>query len=931
MEDPCGIVPFRDNRVASRKAEEAGLRRYRAAGWLESMVGPLEIPPQPSEAEFVSRLRNGLVLCNLINKIQPGAVPRVINNHSHRLTLEAQPPPAYQYFENIRNFLVAVGELKLPAFEASDLERDTLESGSTSKIVDCILSLKSFHEWKMYSGGNGSCKFPKSPVVLNSSGKFFSHVTSSRSELCGRLGMPTGSKNQETNNEALLIKTLCERVFSSKENIDQNILSSLLSGVSVLPKCLFIQLLHCSWCLGNVNCNHGQILEAQEKELGGMKVLLSKMRTDVLSFHSQLQSDLTQLGSQVQGLSVSALGYSRAMKENRSLYNMLQDLKGSIRVYCRIRPGFDSEVESSIEFTGDDGSLRIADPSKPKDPQKIFQFNKVFPGTATQEEVYRDTQPLIRSVMDGYNVCIFAYGQTGSGKTHTMFGRSDACGADLGINYRALNDLFEISCSRSDAIKYEVRVQMVEIYNDQVRDLLGDDSSSTIEIRSCSGNGGLSLPDAALHAVKYPEDVRRLMRLGESNRVLCSTAINQRSSRSHSVLTVHVHGEEISGGAIYGRLHLVDLAGSERVDKSEVTGERLKEAQHINRSLSCLGDVMAALGQKNSHVPYRNCKLTQLLQDSLGGQAKTLMFAHVSPEADSYEETISTLRFAQRVSRVELGSATRNRESNEVRKLREQVEDLKKAMAAGRRGDVQRSEATTPPCAGQMSSGNRQAADETPNLASKSLTKQTPLRSRRLSLEGGVSHGRNPLPQARVSELTFLLQIRSSIPGPPSEEGQRPLPEEVCFSSQSRIPRLENGSRSTLQARTPEFSRNMAAETLEADGGLSWGQPRSRVKDVGSRGSQIRKSLQTFGRLINGDNRRSPRSIAFDRHLLRRNHHQNPPEKPSPVSRRQSLVSLPTPGARASRRSSLGGNPVPAETTSRRQSVGRCLCHPPDS
>jgi len=249
--------------------------------------------------------------------------------------------------------------------------------------------------------------------------------------------------------------------------------------------------------------------------------------------------------------------------------------------------------------------------------------------------VFLDTQPLIRSVLDGYNVCIFAYGQTGSGKTYTMSGPKNMTEQTQGVNYRALGDLFKLEQRRGTFI-YDIAVQMIEIYNEQVRDLLVTDGlNKRLEIRNNSQNG-LNVPDASLVRVASTMDVVELMNVGQKNRAVGATALNDRSSRSHSCLTVHVQGRDLtSGTTLRGCMHLVDLAGSERVDKSEVTGERLKEAQHINKSLSALGDVIASLAQKNAHVPYRNSKLTQLLQDSLGGQAKTLMFVHISPESDA--------------------------------------------------------------------------------------------------------------------------------------------------------------------------------------------------------------------------------------------------------------------------------------------------------
>ncbi|XP_059645872.1 kinesin-like protein KIN-14L [Cornus florida] len=770
MEDPTRRGQH-DLNLASRKAEEAAWRRFQATQWLDCLVGPLGISTQPSEREFISCLRNGLILCYAINKIQPGSVPKVVEIHlsTNSLTWDSQPLPAYQYFENVRNFLVAVEELKLPAFEASDLERDNLEVGSSTKVVDCILALKAYHEWKQTSGGNGIFKPPRSPLVMLSASRIHSRAPGAiSSDPCRRLEMSAVCEERETQKlEASIVSALAECMVDMKENIDNNLLASFHNADQdpvelfsrIMSSCLdehrqnkFPELeslsgdifgegssslacltstplensisigkhVCCRACLKKGNCNHWHLFQVQEKELSNIKELLSSTKREFKDLQSQLQSDLKQLGSQVQELSTAALGYHKVVKENRNLYNMVQDLKGNIQVYCRIRPSFSAGAKNVIDFIGDDGSLVVLDPSKShKDGRKVFQFSRVFGPTASQDEVFRDAEPLIRSVIDGYNVCILAYGQTGSGKTHTMCGPFGGSAKEPGINYLALNDLFELSNRRKDIIKYDIHVQMVEIYNEQVRDLLVEDSSSTkLEIRSCTSESGLNIPDATMHSVKSTTDAINLMKLGEVNRSVSSTAINNRSSRSHSILTVHVHGKDVSGSILRSCLHLVDLAGSERVDKSEVTGEGLKEAQYINRSLSCLGDVITALAQKNSHIPYRNSKLTLLLQNSLGGHAKTLMFAHVSPEGDSFGETMSTLKFAQRVSTVELGAARVNKESNEVMELKEQIENLKKALANK-----------------ETRSQHNKPRERTPSEKAKEMAENTPPRPQRLNIE----------------------------------------------------------------------------------------------------------------------------------------------------------------------------------------------------
>uniref|UniRef100_A0A0E0JG88 Kinesin-like protein n=1 Tax=Oryza punctata TaxID=4537 RepID=A0A0E0JG88_ORYPU len=819
-------VSFRDGRLASRKAEEAALRRHQAAIWLESMIGPFGLSRYPSEQEFVAAVRNGIVLCKAINKIQPGAVSKVVANAS----CDSQPSTAFQYFENIRNFLVAVQELKLPCFEASDLEKDNIDAGSVGKIVDCVISLKSYHEWKQRGGSNGPLKHLKSPLATRSA----SHVQSEYRQW----------KDFRSSN----------LFFNS-----------------------FLQ-----------------------KEL---KTMFQEVKVDFRTLKTQFQDDIIKLGAifgpsdNVQGLSKAALGYNQAVKENKSLYNMLQELRGNIRVFCRIRPLINSESISSIEHIGHDGSIMVCDPLKSQTTRKIFQFNKIFGPTTTQDEVYKETQSLVRSVMDGYNVCIFAYGQTGSGKTHTMCGPSGGLPSqDLGISYMALNDLFKTSTSREDV--------------------------------KTSSNGLLNLPDAKMCPVQSPSDVINLMLLGEKHRASSPTAMNHRSSRSHSILTVHVNGKDMSGNVTRSSLHLVDLAGSERVDRSEATGDRLKEAQHINKSLSCLGDVITALAQKNSHIPYRNSKLTQLLQSSLGGNAKTLMFAHISPEADSYVETLSTLKFAQRASCVELGTAHANKESNEIRELKEQVENLKRALAAK-----------------ELEKSSFKLKENTVvRERAKQVPERTPPRPRRLSLENtGIGKGSIPDRKGPKSPLSVTklnrdhATIHDSIDGfnhhimhqgsvmqisaTSSEDPVREETEKIITTvdtvpfcglhPDASISSKQSGLDTLL--RTPCRSRNLNLEVGRTD------EPSSSAKlekmtssNATKKGSHLRKSIQSsIGKLIHGSERRNVQHLGQATPAKIASNTNN--DGPSPITadlrlrRRQSLTGLPPPPLTMSRRSSLGG------------------------
>lgn len=709
--------------VDSRRAQESAMRRYEGAAWLRKMVGVVgakDLPAEPSEDEFRLGLRSGLILCNVINKVQPGAVPKVVESSCDSSVVpDGAALSAYQYFENVRNFLVAVEQMGLPTFEASDLE----QGGKSSRIVNCVLALKSYNEWKQ-TGGNGTWKFggnlkastPNKQLIRKNSDPFTNSV--SRSNDNSKMHNSSLSTlvhavllDKKPDEVPILLESLLSKVM---EEFEHRIASQVemqkpspKSSPSFIGNRTFVKNTSCdvkvedkspvmvmkdkSSRKNSVNdeelrrkqLRYQMVFDDQQEDIKALRQTLLTTKAGMQFMQRKFHEDIHNLGQHILGLAHAASGYHRVLEENRKLYNQVQDLKGNIRVYCRVRPfiGRQSNFTSTVDSI-EEGTISINTPPKYGKGRRSFNFNKVFGPSATQGEVFEDTRPLIRSVLDGYNVCIFAYGQTGSGKTHTMTGPKDLTEDNQGVNYRALNDLFFLAEQRKGTLQYDVSVQMIEIYNEQVRDLLSTEGSTKrLEIRNNSQNG-FNVPEASLMRVSSTYDVIDLMALGHKNRVVGATALNDRSSRSHSCLTVHVQGRDLTSGAILrGCMHLVDLAGSERVDKSEVTGDRLKEAQHINRSLSALGDVISSLAQKNAHVPYRNSKLTQLLQDSLGGQAKTLMFVHISPELDAVGETLSTLKFAERVASVELGAARVNKDSSDVKDLKEQIANLKAALA----------------------------------------------------------------------------------------------------------------------------------------------------------------------------------------------------------------------------------------------------------
>jgi len=258
-------------------------------------------------------------------------------------------------------------------------------------------------------------------------------------------------------------------------------------------------------------------------------------------------------------------------------------------------------------------------------------------------------------------VCLFSYGQTGSGKTFTMQGAN--MGDSRGIIPRSIEKIMDESVRLTEqGWQYRLEVTFLEIYNENVRDLLLENSSEQSNLQILMNcEGGCHVPDLTRIEVTHRGQIDGIMRRAAKHRSVASTNMNSRSSRSHSVFTLHLTGtNELKNVTLKGSLNLCDLAGSERLDKSGATGDRLKETQAINKSLSSLAGVFTSLASKNNHIPYRDSKRTYLLQQCFSAQGKTLMLVNLSPSSASCGETLCSLRFARQVNNVELGRPVAN-------------------------------------------------------------------------------------------------------------------------------------------------------------------------------------------------------------------------------------------------------------------------------
>uniref|UniRef100_A0A671KQ79 Kinesin-like protein n=1 Tax=Sinocyclocheilus anshuiensis TaxID=1608454 RepID=A0A671KQ79_9TELE len=374
----------------------------------------------------------------------------------------------------------------------------------------------------------------------------------------------------------------------------------------------------------------------------------------------------------------------------------------SVKVAVRVRPFNSREINRGAKcvIQMQDKSTCIINPKQPKEAPKNFTFDYSYwshssvkdPSFASQGKVYQDIgEEMLLHAFEGYNVCIFAYGQTGAGKSYTMMGKQDP--GQQGIIPQMCEDLFRQTADNTDPdLSFSVEVSYMEIYCERVRDLLNPKSRGSLRVREHPIMGPY-VEDLSKMAVTNYSDIADLMDTGNKARTVAATNMNETSSRSHAVFTIlfaqHRHDNMTSlDTEKVSKISLVDLAGSERADSSGAKGMRLKEGANINKSLTTLGKVISALAdmqgskkRRSDFIPYRDSVLTWLLRENLGGNSRTAMIAALSPADINYEETLGTLRYADRAKQIKC-NAVINEDPNArlVRELKEEVNRLKELL-----------------------------------------------------------------------------------------------------------------------------------------------------------------------------------------------------------------------------------------------------------
>jgi len=418
-------------------------------------------------------------------------------------------------------------------------------------------------------------------------------------------------------------------------------------------------------------------LDNYEVTVGNQKMEITKLSTTVSRLQSDCGDNIGELDRRQKRIEECEAQIEKLVAkgdlheaERRRLHNTIQELKGNIRVFCRMRPFLPNElragdVESShVSFDDHDGTKIVVNDTNSNTPAVPFKFDLVFKQDATQSAIFDELSQLVQSALDGYSVCVFAYGQTGSGKTYTMEGPDNYDDETMGMIPRSVQQIFETAKKMEDkGWHYEFKASMLEIYNETVNDLLYEgkpENAPKHEIKLVKeGSKEVHVTNLIVKDVEEPRDIRNLMDIAHGNRKRAATKCNERSSRSHFVCNIKIQSRnKRTNETLLGSLDLVDLAGSERIKDSGSTGVQAKEAFKINGSLKVLGDVIEAIKKNQKHVPFRDSQLTKLLQNNLVGSSKTLMFVNISPRPEHANETVNSLRFATKANNTNIGTAS---------------------------------------------------------------------------------------------------------------------------------------------------------------------------------------------------------------------------------------------------------------------------------
>ncbi|XP_048775989.2 chromosome-associated kinesin KIF4-like isoform X2 [Ostrea edulis] len=526
-----------------------------------------------------------------------------------------------------------------------------------------------------------------------------------------------------------------------------------------------------------------------------------------------------------------------------------------VRVAVRARPLISKEANEGCQICV---SVTPGEPQIILGKDKAFTYDYVFNPAQSQPYVYQESVfPLIKHIFKGYNATVLAYGQTGSGKTFTMGGCYEASlsedETEMGIIPRVIRELFNGIADRPES-DFAVKVSYLEIHNEDINDLLCPPAKQEpLSIRE-DLNGEIRLPGLSEVVVQSFEETMNCLQSGSSGRTTGSTAMNTHSSRSHAIFTIHIEQKKKQDmdDVCKCKFQLVDLAGSERAKRTQAVGERFKEGVNINKGLLSLGNVISALGEENqarNHIPYRDSKLTRLLQDSLGGNSYTLMIACVSPADSNMEETLNTLRYADRARKIKNKPIiNRDPQAAEIYRLKQLVQQLQVQLVNPVGGASLMSIDTTSSSSSEdfksIAEKNKQLEEENNKLScelQRAVDQSTSMCEKAIRLELKCEKLKTKLDKLKSDTKIDLEVLGTSVNAEQNPEAQEQIEKIRTLTVSIHQEELDEGPLSTVEE-----------EEEENENDLSQGTPDTRAfsKEFTMRQAKMNRELQELNRLL---------------------------------------------------------------------------------